>query len=154
MQCRVFDLIPGSERSPGEGKGYPLQYSWASLMTQLVKKPPAIWETWVRSLGWEDPLEKGRLPTPVFRPGEFHGLYSPWGRKESDTTERLSLSTVFLRFILVVACISTSCFFFLLLDSNLPYEYITLFIHSSVGFMSLRHTPKNRIAGSYDNYAL
>ena len=41
--------------------------------------------------GWKDPLEKERLPTPVFWPGEFHGLYSPWGRKESDTTEWLSL---------------------------------------------------------------
>ena len=41
-------------------------------------------------LGWEDPLEKGKAPTPVFWPGEFHRLYSPWGRKESDTTERLS----------------------------------------------------------------
>ena len=49
-------------------------------------------ETWVRSLGWDDPLEKERLHTPVFWPGEFHWLYSPWGHKESDTTERLSLS--------------------------------------------------------------
>ena len=66
---------------------------WASLMVQLVKNPPAMWETWVRSLGWGDPLEKGKvLPTPVFWPGEFHGLYNPWGHKESDTTDRLSLS--------------------------------------------------------------
>ena len=40
--------------------GYPLQYSWASLVAQLVKNPSAVWETWVRSLGWEDPLEKGK----------------------------------------------------------------------------------------------
>ena len=46
----------------------------------------------VRSLGWEEPLEKERLPTPVFWPGEFHGLYSPWVSKELDTTEQLSLS--------------------------------------------------------------
>ena len=52
--------IPGSGRSPGEGIGYPLQYSWASLLAQLVKSSPAMWETWVRSLGWEDPLEKGK----------------------------------------------------------------------------------------------
>jgi len=52
--------IPGSGRSAGEGIGYPLQYSWASLVAQLVKNPPAIWETWVRSLDWEDPLEKGK----------------------------------------------------------------------------------------------
>jgi len=53
-------LIPGSGRSTGEGIGYPLQNSWASLIAQLVKNPPAMWETRVRSLGWEDPLEKGK----------------------------------------------------------------------------------------------
>ena len=53
-------LIPGSGRSSGEGIGYPLQYSWASLVAQLVKKSPAMQETWVQSLGWEDPLEKGK----------------------------------------------------------------------------------------------
>ena len=55
-------MIPGSGRSPGEGIGYPLQYSWASLVAQLVKNPPAMSKTWVRSLGWEDPLEKGMAP--------------------------------------------------------------------------------------------
>ena len=59
--CSTGDLgsIPGLGRSPGEGIGYPLQYSWASLVTQLVKNLPAVRETWVRSLCWEDPLEKG-----------------------------------------------------------------------------------------------
>ena len=52
--------IPGLGRSAGEGIGYPLQYSWASLVAQLVKNMPAMWETWVQSLGWEDPLEKGK----------------------------------------------------------------------------------------------
>ena len=52
-------MIPGSGRSTGEGIGYPFQYSWASLVTQLVKNPPAIRETWVCSLGWDDLLEKG-----------------------------------------------------------------------------------------------
>ena len=52
--------IPGSRRSAGEGIGYPLQYSWASLVGNLVKNPPALWETYVRSLVWEDPLEKGK----------------------------------------------------------------------------------------------
>ena len=51
--------IPGSVRSPRDGIGYPLQYSWASLVTQTVKNPPAMRETWLRSLGWEDPLEEG-----------------------------------------------------------------------------------------------
>jgi len=56
-------------------------------VAHLVKNAPAMWETWVQSLGWEDTLEKQWLPTPVFWPGEFHGLYTPWGHKESDTTE-------------------------------------------------------------------
>ena len=57
-------MIPGSGRSPGEGIGYPLQYSWASLVPQLEKNPPAMPETWVRSLGWEDPLEKETATHP------------------------------------------------------------------------------------------
>ena len=81
----------GQEDSPGEGLGYPLQYSWASLVAQLLKNPPAMWETWVLFLLWEDPMEKGKATNPVFWPGEFHGLCSPWGHKESDTTEQLSL---------------------------------------------------------------
>ena len=52
-------LIPESGRSAGEGIVYPLQYSWASLVSQMVKNPTAIQETWVRSLGQEDPLEEG-----------------------------------------------------------------------------------------------
>ena len=58
-------MIPGSGRSSGEGIGYPVQYSWASLMAQLVKNLPAMWETWVQSLGWEDPLEKGTATQSV-----------------------------------------------------------------------------------------
>ena len=60
--CNAGDpsLIPGLGRSAREGIGYLLQYSQASLVVQLVKNPPAIQETWVRSLGWEDPLEKGK----------------------------------------------------------------------------------------------
>ena len=61
--------IPGSGRSAGEGIGYPLQYSWASLVAQLVKNPPAIWETWVQSLGWEAPLEKKKAT---------HSSILPW----------------------------------------------------------------------------
>ena len=65
----------------------------ACLVAHLVKNLPAVRETWLRSLGWEDPLEKGKATTPVFWPGEFHGLYSLWGRKESDMTEQLSQYT-------------------------------------------------------------
>ena len=60
-------------------------------MAQLVKNLPAMRETWVRSLDWEDMLEKEKLPSPVFWPREFHGLYSPWGHKELNITEQLSL---------------------------------------------------------------
>ena len=75
--CSAGDLglIPGLGRPPGEGIDYPLQYSWASLVAQLVNNRPAMQEIWVQSLGWEDPLEKGkathtsvltwRIPWPV-----------------------------------------------------------------------------------------
>ena len=83
--------IPGSGSSSGEGIGYPLQYSWASLVAQTVKNPPATRETWAGEIPWR----RAWPPTPVFLPGEFHGQRSlagdsPWGRKESDTTEWLS----------------------------------------------------------------
>ena len=73
--CNAGDPVLISElgRSPGEGKGYPPQYSWASLVVQLVKKPPAMRETWVPFLGQEDPLEKEMATHPVFLPGESHG---------------------------------------------------------------------------------
>ena len=58
--CNAGDLssIPGLARSPGEGIGYPIQYSWASLVAQMVKNLPGMWGTWVQSLGWEFPLEE------------------------------------------------------------------------------------------------
>ena len=81
--------IPGSGRSSGEGIGYPLQCSWASLVAQLVRNPPAMQETWVRSLGCEDPLEKGKAtPSSIL----VWRILWTWGRKESDVTDRLSLS--------------------------------------------------------------
>ena len=59
--CNAGDpvLIPAWGISVGEGISYPHQYSWASMVVQLVKNPPAMQETWVRSLGWKDLLEKG-----------------------------------------------------------------------------------------------
>ena len=84
--------IPGSGRSPGARIGHPLWCSWASLVSQLVNNPPAIRETWVWSLVGKTLWRRERLPTPVFWPGEFHGLNSSWGLKELDRTERLSLS--------------------------------------------------------------
>ena len=73
--------IPVLGRSAGERIGYPFQYSWASLVAQLVKNPPAMWETWVVKIPWR----RERLLTPVFWPGEFHGLCSPWGCKLDPT---------------------------------------------------------------------
>ena len=66
----------------------------ASLAAQLVNNLPAIWETgfhpWVGKIPWR----REQLPTPVFWPGEFHGLYNPWSCKESDRPERCSLSFI------------------------------------------------------------
>ena len=117
-----------------------IQIMRASLIGQLVKNPPAEWETLVRFLGQEDLLEKGkatqssilglpywlsclqcgrpgsdpwvgkipwrreRLPTPLFWPGEVHGLHSPWGCKESDTTERLSLTHSLIHLMKALLC--------------------------------------------------
>ena len=67
-------------------------YLLYSLVAQLVKNLPAMWETWVLSLGWEDPLEKGKATHSSILACRLQWTYSPWGRKESDTTERLSLS--------------------------------------------------------------
>ena len=68
--------LPGSGRSPGEGIGYPLQYSWVSLVAQTVENPLTIRETRVWFLGWGHPLEKGMQPSPVFLPAEFRGQRS------------------------------------------------------------------------------
>ena len=74
--CNAGDVgsIPGSGRSPGEGIGYPFQYSCTSLVAQLEKTPSVMLETWVWSLGWEDSLEKWIAIHFRFWPGEFHGL--------------------------------------------------------------------------------
>ena len=77
-------------------------FSWASLVFQMVKNLPAIQDTQVRSLGWEDPLEKGMAThSSIFLPEEFHGQrslvgYSPWGCKELDTTEQLTTPTLLI----------------------------------------------------------
>ena len=90
--CKAGDpgSILGSGRFPGEGIGYPLQYSWASLVTQTVKDPPAMQETWVPSLGREDPLEEGMATHSSILAWRIHGQRSPRSSEELDTTERLS----------------------------------------------------------------
>ena len=79
--------IPGSGRCTGEGIGYPLQCSWASLVAQLVMNPPAIWETWVQSLSWEESLEKENTTHSSILAWRI-----PWGCEELEMTEQLALS--------------------------------------------------------------
>ena len=74
LQCRRPGLIPGSGRSAWEGIGYPLQYSWASLVAQLVKNQPAKQETWVWSLGWEDSPGEGNGYQLQYSGLEYSGL--------------------------------------------------------------------------------
>ena len=81
-------MIPGSGRSPGEGIGYPLQYSWASLVAQTVKNLPAMQETWVRSLGWEEPLEEEMATHSISLPGESPQTEKP-GRLQSMGLQRV-----------------------------------------------------------------
>ena len=99
--CNAGDpsSIHGLGSSPGEGIGYPLQYSWASLVAQMVKNPPATWDTWLGSTprlgispggGHGNPLQYSCLKNP-------HGQrslagYSPWGCKELDTAEGLRIT--------------------------------------------------------------
>ena len=84
-------LIPGSGRSAEEGIGYPLQYSWSSLVAQLIKNLPTMRQTWVRFLGREDPLEKGKATQSsilalrhnwatftFFSQGSFPGVSEPF----------------------------------------------------------------------------
>ena len=85
-------MIPGLKRSPGEAIGYPLQYSWVFLVAQTVKYPLSMRETWVQSLGWEDPPGGGHG-----NPLQYSGLKNPMDRgvwqaivhrvAESDMTE-------------------------------------------------------------------
>ena len=102
LACNAGALgsIPGLGRSPGEGIGCPLQYSWTSLVAQMVKNPPAMQETWfdpwVRKIPWRracNPLQYSCLEEQESHEQRSLVGYSPWGRKELDTTERLSTVT-------------------------------------------------------------
>ena len=91
--CNAEDprSVPRLGKSAGEGTGYSLQYSWASLVAQMVKNLPAVWQTWVQSLGWEDSLEEGRtIHSSILawripwteKPGSLQSM----GSQELDTT--------------------------------------------------------------------
>ena len=91
----------GREDSPGEGIGYPLQYSWASLVGQMVKNPPALRETWVPSLGRKDPLEKAMATHSSILAWRIPWTEEPDGLRSTGLkrvgfgrTELLSLSTI------------------------------------------------------------
>ena len=119
--CNLGDsgLIPGSERSPGEQMGYPLQYSWASLVVQTVKNLPAMLETWVWSLGWEDPLEKGWATHSSIL--ELPG----WLTRSNWETSSNSLSFKKLYFPILVLLMAS--FFFL---SFLNFFILDIFKHT------------------------
>ena len=106
LPCRIPRFNPGSGRSAGEGIGYPLEYSWAYLVAQLIKNLPVMSEAWVQSLGWEDSLEKGTVTHAGILDWRIPWT---WGRKESDTTERLtSLLLVCMCAYTSVQCMHTS----------------------------------------------
>ena len=109
-------------------------FLWASLVAQSVKHLRPMWETQDRSLGWEDPLEKEYSSTPVLLPGKSHGLrslvgYSPWGRKESDTTERLHFTSGFsLELTAIQVACHTACHLLLQSSNNTWFPPSSLFL--------------------------
>ena len=98
----------------------------ASLVAQLVRTPPAMWDTWVQSLDWEDCWRRDRLPTPVFWSIEFHELYSPWDCKESDTTEWCSFHFTFIFLYSQLYLLSMRAEFITVLFSFVSPPYITV----------------------------
>ena len=129
--------IPGPGRSAGEGIGYPLQYSWVSLMVQLVKNLPAMWETLVWSLGWEDPLETGKAAHSSILAWRI-----PW------TVESMGLQKVGHNFhfhffdtevgFLILSCMSCLCSFNINPLSTILFANI--FSHSVGCFFSLTNS--------------
>ena len=122
--CNAGDpsSIPGSGRSSGEQIGYPLQYSQAFLVAHLVMNPPAIWKTWVWSLGWEGPLKKEDSYPLLYSGLENSMDCSLWGHKELDMTERLSLHFTSLPYFLFLFHF-LFIFFILLLSMSYLYAF-------------------------------
>ena len=108
-----------------------------SLMAQVVKNPLAMQETWAWSLDWEDPLEKGKATHSSVLAWRMHGLYSPWGHEEPDTTEWLSLSHK-VQSVRQISSISTS------------YSYWGKFISLKVfEYEIVNKFPRRQKGGSY-----
>ena len=120
--CNVKDpvrFLPG--RSPGEGIGFPLQYSWASLVAQLVKNPPEVWETWVWSLGWEDPLEKGKATH-----SSILACSIPWSHKEFFFSNLLLTLWMHFRYLSLQLSMQLSPLFCMTLQTFTQYSFLQL----------------------------
>ena len=101
-------LIPGLGRFPGEGIGYPLQNSWASLVVQMVKNLHAMWETWVQSLGWEDPLEKGMTTLSSILAWGIPYTEESTGRLQSTGSQRVEHDQITFTFTVPRTLLSNS----------------------------------------------
>ena len=120
--------IPGLGRSTGEGIRYPLQYSCTSLVAQLVKNTSVMWETWVQSLGWEDPLEKGKAAHSSILAWRIPWIISPWCHEDSVTTEGLPLSLVILIPFTPSSNPQSSSFFFVVVPLYLGASCLVFYI--------------------------
>ena len=124
--CNTGDpgSIPVSVRSPGEGIGYSLQYSWASLVAQRIKTLPAMWVMWVRSLSWEDPLEEGMATHSsilAWRIPMVRGAWRapPWG------SQRVRLNgTIKQAYYRSLLCFLLAASFLILIFSQLNSEVL------------------------------
>ena len=148
--------IPRSERSPGEAIGYPLQYSWASLLAQMVKNLPTRWETWVRSLAWEDPWRRGMAThssilaqrIPMDRgawQATVHGVAKSWTERVS-TSAILNYSkshveaTIIEQMVVVVAILLLIAIFFSINVKILPFLILShLYIIIAKTYYSTYH---------------
>ena len=138
--CRqiLYQLSPKGSPTILEWVAWPFSSgsSWPRNQTRVSCIAGGFFTNWAmregESLGWEDPLEKELLPTPVFWPGEFHILYSQWGHKESDTTERLIWSDLITSFYHQYYFIKHYVFLILPI-SNLPVLFFqNLFVLFSI----------------------
>ena len=105
--CNAGDpsSIPGSERSARERIGYPLLYSWASLVAQLVRNLSVVWETWVWYLSWEDPLEKGKSTHSSILAWRIPWTIQSMGVPKNRSRLLLSLFSDFYCYFLQTSCI-------------------------------------------------
>ena len=119
-------LIPGSGRSPGEGLGYPLQYSWASLVAQMVKNPPAMQETWIWYLGWKDPPEESMATHSSILAWRIPMDRGAWRTTVHEVTERHNWVTKYRaaqRLTLVLITHSITLNFLLASCKALPLDF-------------------------------